>query len=308
MTAKTVKAATNSQVRSVSPWGKPAEWPWWLIAAIGLVFYLVYLVLTDAETRSSFWYMLGQKPEALLLGQLAFKGIVITLVIAICGYLVAMSFGLLLGLMRTSSNPILNNVASFYVEIIRGVPMLVLLLYVAFVIAPPITPFFASIANIFVNLGNLLLYNTGIISEPFKAVTAIANHWRAIIALGLGYAAFEAEVFRAGIQSIERGQYEAGKALGLSYLQMMRHIILPQAIRRVLPALGNDFISMVKDSSLASVLGVQDMTQLAKLVASGNFLYMQTLTLLAFVYLTIVVLLTRLLRAMERRLQSVYVR
>ena len=308
MTAKTVKAATNSQVRSVSPWGKPAEWPWWLIAAIGLVFYLVYLVLTDAETRSSFWYMLGQKPEALLLGQLAFKGIVITLVIAICGYLVAMSFGLLLGLMRTSSNPILNNVASFYVEIIRGVPMLVLLLYVAFVIAPPITPFFASIANIFVNLGNLLLYNTGIISEPFKAVTAIANHWRAIIALGLGYAAFEAEVFRAGIQSIERGQYEAGKALGLSYFQMMRHIILPQAIRRVLPALGNDFISMVKDSSLASVLGVQDMTQLAKLVASGNFLYMQTLTLLAFVYLTIVVLLTRLLRAMERRLQSVYVR
>lgn len=308
MTAKTVKAATNSQVRSVSPWGKPAEWPWWLIAAIGLVFYLVYLVLTDAETRSSFWYMLGQKPDALLLGQLAFKGIVITLVIAICGYLVAMSFGLLLGLMRTSSNPILNNVASFYVEIIRGVPMLVLLLYVAFVIAPPITPFFASIANIFVNLGNLLLYNTGIISEPFKAVTAIANHWRAIIALGLGYAAFEAEVFRAGIQSIERGQYEAGKALGLSYLQMMRHIILPQAIRRVLPALGNDFISMVKDSSLASVLGVQDMTQLAKLVASGNFLYMQTLTLLAFVYLTIVVLLTRLLRAMERRLQSVYVR
>lgn len=308
MTAKTVKAATNSQSRSVSPWGKPAEWPWWLIAAIGLVFYLVYLVLTDAETRSSFWYMLGQKPEALLLGQLAFKGIVITLVIAICGYLVAMSFGLLLGLMRTSSNPILNNVASFYVEIIRGVPMLVLLLYVAFVIAPPITPFFASIANIFVNLGNLLLYNTGIISEPFKAVTTIANHWRAIIALGLGYAAFEAEVFRAGIQSIERGQYEAGKALGLSYLQMMRHIILPQAIRRVLPALGNDFISMVKDSSLASVLGVQDMTQLAKLVASGNFLYMQTLTLLAFVYLTIVVLLTRLLRAMERRLQSVYVR
>ncbi len=214
MTAKTVKAATNSQVRSVSPWGKPAEWPWWLIAAIGLVFYLVYLVLTDAETRSSFWYMLGQKPDALLLGQLAFKGIVITLVIAICGYLVAMSFGLLLGLMRTSSNPILNNVASFYVEIIRGVPMLVLLLYVAFVIAPPITPFFASIANIFVNLGNLLLYNTGIISEPFKAVTAIANHWRAIIALGLGYAAFEAEVFRAGIQSIERGPIRSRQSIG----------------------------------------------------------------------------------------------
>lgn len=308
MTTKTDGVAGSNQIRPVSQWGKPSEWQWWLIAAIGLVIYLIYLVLTDAETRSSFWYMLGQKPDALSLGQFAFKGIVITLTIAICGYLIAMSFGLILGLMRTSTNPVLYNVASFYVEIIRGVPMLVLLLYVAFVLAPPITPLFAGVTNVFINLGNLLLYNTGIIAEPFRTVTSIANHWRAVIALGLGYAAFEAEVFRAGIQSIERGQYEAGKALGLSYLQMMRHVILPQAIRRVLPALGNDFISMVKDSSLASVLGVQDMTQLAKLVASGNFLYMQTLTLLAFVYLTIVVLLTRLLRLMERRLQRVYVR
>jgi polar amino acid transport system permease protein len=129
-----------------------------------------------------------------------------------------------------------------------------------------------------------------------------------MIALGLGYAAFEAEIFRAGIQSIERGQHEAAGALGLNYFQTMRFIILPQAIRRVLPALGNDFIAMVKDSSLASVLGVQDMTQLAKLVAAGNFLYMQTLTMLAFIYLIMVVLLTRLVRWMEHRLQRVYVR
>lgn len=307
-TKATTSSANVKSVTTTSFLSKPGEWPWWLIAAIGLVIYLIYLVLTDEETRSSFWFMLGQSPENLRFGQLAFKGIVITLTIAICGYLIAMLLGLLLGLMRTSSNPFLYNVASFYVEIIRGVPMLVLLLYVAFVLAPPITPFFAAIANIFVSLGNLLFYQTGLMSSPFRTVTTIANQWRAMIALGLGYAAFEAEVFRAGIQSIERGQYEAGRALGLSYFQMMRYVILPQAIRRVLPALGNDFISMVKDSSLASVLGVQDMTQLAKLVASGNFLYMQTLTLLAFVYLTIVVLLTRLLRVMERRLQRVYVR
>jgi polar amino acid transport system permease protein len=136
----------------------------------------------------------------------------------------------------------------------------------------------------------------------------MASHWRAMFALGLGYAAFEAEIFRAGIQSIERGQHEAAGALGLNYFQTMRFIILPQAIRRVLPALGNDFIAMVKDSSLASVLGVQDMTQLAKLVAAGNFLYMQTLTMLAFIYLIMVVLLTRLVRWMEHRLQRVYVR
>ncbi len=292
-------------------WQRVAQWPWWLLIAVAIGVYLVTLVITDAEARSSFWYVLGQTPDGLRSGQIAFKGIVLTLAIAVMGYLLAMIFGLLLGLMRTSSNPILYNIASFYVEIIRGVPMLVLLLYVAFVLAPTLTPFFAAIANLFVWVGNLfvgLFRLLGFDVALFSTVTSMASHWRAIIALGLGYAAFEAEIFRAGIQSIERGQHEAAKALGLSYLQTMRYIILPQAIRRVLPALGNDFISIVKDSSLASVLGVQDMTQLAKLVAAGNFLYMQTLTMLAFIYLIIVVLLTRLVRWMELRLQAVYTR
>jgi His/Glu/Gln/Arg/opine family amino acid ABC transporter permease subunit len=269
------------------------------------------LVFTDEEARSSFWYMLGQTPESLGAGQLLFKGIVITITIAVFGYALAMVVGLILGLMRTSSNPILYNIASFYVEVIRGVPMLVLLLYVAFVLAPPLTPIFAGIANLFITIGNVFVWflqQLGLMVAPFTPVTTMASHWRAMIALGLGYAAFEAEIFRAGIQSIERGQHEAAGALGLNYFQTMRFIILPQAIRRVLPALGNDFIAMVKDSSLASVLGVQDMTQLAKLVAAGNFLYMQTLTMLAFIYLIMVVLLTRLVRWMEHRLQRVYVR
>ncbi len=307
--ARSVSAARNPMQKAT--WQRVAQWPWWLLIAVAIGVYLVTLVITDAEARSSFWYVLGQTPDGLRSGQIAFKGIVLTLTIAVMGYLLAMILGLVLGLMRTSSNPVLYNIASFYVEIIRGVPMLVLLLYVAFVLAPPLTPFFAGIANGFVWVGNLfvgLFQLLGFAVTPFNRVTSMASHWRAIIALGLGYAAFEAEIFRAGIQSIERGQHEAAKALGLSYLQTMRHIILPQAIRRVLPALGNDFISIVKDSSLASVLGVQDMTQLAKLVAAGNFLYMQTLTMLAFIYLVIVVLLTRLVRWMEYRLQTVNTR
>jgi len=311
MTADANRVSTGSNPMQKTHWQRVAQWPWWLLIAICISIYLVTLVITDAEARSSFWYVLGQTPDGLRSGQIAFKGIVVTLTIAVVGYLLAMLLGLLLGLMRTSSNPILYNVASFYVEIIRGVPMLVLLLYVAFVLAPPLTPFFAGLANLFVWIGNLFvgIFNLlGFAVAPFKSVTTMASHWRAMIALGLGYAAFEAEIFRAGIQSIERGQHEAAKALGLSYLQAMRHIILPQAIRRVLPALGNDFISIVKDSSLASVLGVQDMTQLAKLVAAGNFLYMQTLTMLAFIYLIIVVMLTRLVRWMETRLQEVYTR
>lgn len=311
MAVEASRAPVGAEKMQKAAWQRPGQWPWWLFAAIGLGLYLVVLVLTDAEARSSFWYMLGQTPDGLLAGQILFKGVIITLTIAIFGYLLAMIVGLILGLMRTVANPILYNIASFYVEVIRGVPMLVLLLYVAFVLAPPLTPLFAGLANIFVWVGNLfvwLLQQLGLAVAPFSPVTTMASHWRAMIALGLGYAAFEAEIFRAGIQSIERGQHEAAKALGLSYYQTMRYVILPQAIRRVLPALGNDFIAMVKDSSLASVLGVQDMTQLAKLVAAGNFLYMQTLTMLAFLYLIMVVLLTRLVRWMEHRLQRVYVR
>jgi polar amino acid transport system permease protein len=131
---------------------------------------------------------------------------------------------------------------------------------------------------------------------------------RAIIALAIGYGAFSGEIFRAGIQSIERGQYEAARALGMGYFSTMRLVILPQAIRRILPPLGNDFIAMVKDSSLVAILGVQDLTQLTRLYYSGNFLYMQSLTMLAFMYLVLVVILTRLVRWMEHRLNRGYAR
>ncbi len=283
--------AKQVAVRPVGPslWSSPSQWQWWLIVALGLALYLVFRVITDVQTRDTFWYVLGQTPEDLLNGRLVFKGIAITLTVAISAYLFAMVLGLILGLMRTSDNPILNNIGSLYVEIIRGVPMLVLLLYVTF-----------ALTGLFVGALQSIGIPITTRNIPFEL--------RAMIALGLGYASFEAEIFRAGIQSIERGQHEASSALGLTYLQKMRFIVLPQAIRRILPALGNDFISMVKDSSLVSFLGVQDMTQLAKLYYSGNFLYMQTLTLLAFIYLLIVVVLTRLLRLMEQRLQRVYVR
>jgi polar amino acid transport system permease protein len=192
-----------------------------------------------------------------------------------------------MGLMRTSSNPILYNLSSFYVEVVRGIPMLVLLLYIAFALTP-----------IVVNALNTL-------GLPITT-RDVPGEMRAIIALGMGYGAFSAEIFRAGIQSIERGQHEAARALGMNYWQTMRLVVLPQAIRRILPALGNDFISMVKDSSLVAILGVQDLTQLTRLYYSGNFLYMQSLTMLAFMYLVLVVLLTRLVRFMELRLQRGY--
>ncbi len=209
----------------------------------------------------------------------------ITLTVTICAYALAVCIGVTFGLMRSSRNPILFNIASLYVEVTRGIPMLVLLLYIAFALTP------------------LLVNGLSMLGLPIT-IRNIPNEARAILALGIGYGAFSAEIFRSGIQSVGAGQREAAQSLGLSYGQSTRFVVLPQAIRNVLPALGNDFIAMVKDSSLVAVLGVQDMTQLTRLYFSGNFLYMQSLTVLAVMYLIMVLLLTRGVRYMEYRLRQ----
>ena len=127
--------------------------------------------------------------------------------------------------------------------------------------------------------------------------------WRAIIALMIGYSAFIGEVFRAGIQSVDKGQVEAAKALGLSRFQRFRLVVFPQAIRVILPPLGNDFVAMIKDSSLVSVLGVQDVTQLGKVYSSGTFMFFETYNVVAYVYLLMTVSLSLAVRGLESRLQ-----
>lgn len=284
-TPKELQTAGRSKM--IGPFDRMSQWPWWLLLATMLAAYIIFLIITDQQMQNTFWFISGQKPAVLAGGQLLFKGIVVTLTVSITAYFLALMIGMTLGLMRTSNNPFFYNFASFYVEIIRGIPMLVLLLYVAFALTPIVVNALASIG----------------VPISTRDVPGAA---RAIFALAIGYGAFSAEIFRAGIQSIERGQYEASRALGMNYFQTMRKVVLPQAIRRVLPALGNDFIAMVKDSSLVAILGVQDMTQLTRLYYSGNFLYMQSLTMLAFMYLIMVVMLTRLVRWMEGRLQRAY--
>jgi polar amino acid transport system permease protein len=266
-----------------------AEWPWWLLIALLAGVYIIFLILTSEQAQNTFWFISGQTPADLRSGHILFKGIVVTLVVAVGAYAMAVTLGLIFGIMRSSSNPFFYNFASLYVELARGIPMLVLLLYVAFALTP-------------LGVGLLNLIGIPITTRD------IPNELRAMVALAIGYGAFSAEIFRAGIQSIERGQHEAARALGMNYFQTMRLVVLPQAVRRILPALGNDFISMVKDSSLVAILGVQDMTQLTRLYYSANFLYMQSLTMLAFMYLLLVVMLTRLVRIMEHRLQRAYAR
>ena len=127
---------------------------------------------------------------------------------------------------------------------------------------------------------------------------------RAIAALAIGFGAYEAEIFRAGIVSIERGQMEAARSLGMTYIQAMRYVILPQAIRRVLPPLGNDFIALLKDSSLATVLAVPELTQLGRVQRSSTFRVFEVFNSVAFLYLTMTLVLSFLVRMLERRLSS----
>ncbi|MBU0510659.1 MAG: amino acid ABC transporter permease [Chloroflexi bacterium] len=212
-------------------------------------------------------------------------GLSVTIRTSLIAYGFALLFGLLAGLGRISSNVVFNNLARLYVELIRGIPMLVLIFFIALVGVP-------IVVESLIELG-----------LPID-VRDISMSMRAITALSVTYGAFLAEIFRAGIQSIGRGQMEAARSLGMSYGQAMRYIILPQAIRNVLPALGNDFVAMVKDSSLVSVLAVRDITQMARLHAGSTFRFREAYITLAVMYLTMTVALSLVVQIIERRLRA----
>ena len=267
------------------------EWPWWLIVAVFLGAIVTLFIILNESWSKAFLFVI--------------QGLRVTLTIALIGYVIAIFVGLFIGMGRVAGrNSFLGvvyyNFATFYVEIVRGIPMLVIIMYVAFVGVPLVADVINAIGEWLLSIG-LTGIGTGLAEVT---VRNFSNTARVTLALGLAYGAFEAEVFRAGIESIEKGQMEAARSLGMSYGQAMRYIILPQAIRRVLPALGNDFVAIVKDSSLATILGVQDLTQMARLRVAGTFLAFQTWSILAFIYLLITVSLTRVVRYIERRFKS----
>ncbi|MGR3541423.1 MAG: amino acid ABC transporter permease [Hasllibacter sp.] len=251
------------------------DFPWWLIVAGGLLAWYV----------ASVW---GSPFHADLARTLA-RGVQVTLFVTGVAFVLSCLAGLGLALMSLSRRLLVRQLARFYVEVVRGVPVLVLLLYVAFVGAPGI-----------VAAWNWAAEPLGLQAMRTRDFPLI---WRAILALTIGYAAFLSEVFRAGILSVDPGQIEAAKALGLRPAQRFRHIVLPQAIRTVLPPLGNDFVALVKDSSLVSVLGVLDVTQLGKVTAVSNFRYFETYNMVALIYLTLTIGLSIVLRRLEARLR-----
>jgi polar amino acid transport system permease protein len=256
------------------------EFPWWLLAVAAVAVASGFAIAASDLYRQVF--------------RTVVQGLGVTLFVTVVAFALASALGLGLALMALSPSRLARETARFYVEIIRGVPILVLLFWIAFVGAPA----FAAAWNVIATP----LREAGLVGELM--VRDVSLLWRAVIALTVAYSSFLAEIFRAGIQSVDVGQVEAAKSLGLSRFQRFRLVVAPQALRVALPPYGNDFVAMVKDSSLVSVLGVADITQMGKVYAAGSFRFFETYSIVAFIYLVLTVSLSLALRRLERRLRE----
>ena len=201
------------------------------------------------------------------------SGYYFTLLLSFTSIFISIAVGLLVALPGLSKNPWLRNFNRVYVEIVRSVPILVLILWVYYGLPPM----------------------TGLEINVF---------WAGVIALALSDSAFQAEIFRAGIQSIDRGQYEASHSISLNYKDTMRFVILPQAIRRILPALGNQLVYMLKMSSLVSVIGMQELTRKANELVVTEYRPLEIYTILVLEYLVIILVGSAGVSWLERRLNS----
>ena len=201
------------------------------------------------------------------------SGYYFTLLLSFTSIFISIAVGLLVALPGLSKNPWLRNFNRVYVEIVRSVPILVLILWVYYGLPPM----------------------TGLEINVF---------WAGVIALAWSDSAFQAEIFRAGIQSIDRGQYEASHSISLNYKDTMRFVILPQAIRRILPALGNQLVYMLKMSSLVSVIGMQELTRKANELVVTEYRPLEIYTILVLEYLVLILVVSAGVRWLERRLKS----
>ncbi len=198
-------------------------------------------------------------------------GLKYTILLSMTAILISVTLGLLVALPGLSTNLFARSFNRVYVEIVRAVPLLVLILWVYY-------------------------------GLPIMMGIAINVFWAGVVALALSDSAFEAEIFRAGIQSVDPGQIEASDSLGLGYLDRMRYVVLPQAIRRVLPPLGNQLVYMLKMSSLVSVIGMEELTRRARELVTAEYRPLETYTILILEYLVLILIVSAGVRWLERKL------
>lgn len=237
------------------------------------IFILTWIVLVGSLVG---WLFANGKIDIEFLskwGPYILEGVPITIFVAVFSISVAILLAITGALGRLSTNPVLYGIATLYVSLVRGTPLIVQILFI-FLALPQIWSGFAGVPT--VALG--------------------------IFALSFNYGAYMTETFRAGIQAVPRGQTEAAQALGMPSGTRMRRIILPQAIRIITPAIGNEFISMIKDSSLVAFMGVQEILWRAQRVGQSNFRALETLLLAALVYWILTIVLSILQDRLEKRM------
>lgn len=211
-------------------------------------------------------------------GGLLLKAMGQTLLLALCGLIFACILGLIFGLLSVLKNRACNIIATIFVDVIRGVPMIVLAYFIYFGI-----PY----------MWNTILGVGGMNLTALQAGT---------ICLALNCGAYMAEIIRAGIQSVDKGQMEAARSLGLPYWKAMQKVVLPQAIRTMIPSIINQFIITLKDTSILSVIGFPELVNTAKNVVANTFMSFQTWIIVGVMYLIIITILSRTAKALERRL------
>jgi polar amino acid transport system permease protein len=238
-----------------------------------LLFALTWVVLVGLLVGSLFAAGKIDVTFLSLWGPYILGGIPITIIVSIFSIAAAIVFAILGALGRLSVRAPVFAVATLYVSLVRGTPLIVQILFV-FLALPQIIPGAAGIPLIVL----------------------------AIFALAFNYGAYMTEIFRAGIQAVPRGQIEAAGALGMTDAQTMRRVILPQAIRIVIPAIGNEFIAMIKDSALVSLMGVQELLWRAQRVGQSNFRSLETLLLAALVYWSLTIAFSLVQDRLEKRM------
>ncbi len=198
------------------------------------------------------------------------QGLLITIQISSIGCVIGLSLGTLLAIIQTSNIPLLGSLVTIYITIIRGTPMLIQILFTFYLL-------------------------------PQLGVT-LPTIWAAIIAIGLNSSAYISQVIKSGIRSVSKEQIEAAQVLGFTSIQTTRYIILPQAIRVVLPALGNEFITLIKDSSLASIIGVAELTKQGRIIISHTYDAISIFFAIALLYLILTTLVSLFVAKLEQRM------
>ncbi|NLG49044.1 MAG: amino acid ABC transporter permease, partial [Chloroflexi bacterium] len=251
------------------------------------------------------WLLTRFKPQPFLeIWNFVSDGILVTLRIVLTSFGLILLVSLLGGLGRISRSPIIYGISSLYVELVRGIPLLVQLLFIWF-----------ALPQVFDIVGNIALAISNLVgNQGWQGVSAwfaqqsqwwidlrLDEYTAAVLGLTVCYGAYGSEIFRAGISSIHSGQMEAARSLGMTYLQGMRYIILPQAVRVILPPIGNEFVALLKDSSLVSVLAVSDLTRRGREYMSRTFLSFDTWIMVALCYLVLTLFSSRAVELIESK-------